>query len=253
MSSLAIAVRRIPNNVEVVVVIVVAFWWIIYESTRWFALGQMEYGWWIWESTTVEGSRIGPNGEAVALIEVFFFVLLFAFLRARGWTLRDLNLLGNVRSVWHAIIFFIMLLVIHVIIFKAITLMGLLYPKIQFELRTAFDRIYPDFTGEPQRWEMINFYSWLPSIVIDAFYYEFFLLCYLFKRLEKSSFFIVVGLTTAVRLLCYLHLGPYEWISILVISFSMGWYYWRFKNLIVPIVVHVLWNFIVFYFYPPHA
>ena len=246
MNSTPTVAHRIPNSIEVTIVMAVAFWWFIYESMRWFFRTLNEYGWTIWESATIEGSRVGYLAERVAVFEIFFFLKLFAFLKRRGWTWSDLKLSIGIRSAWHAIVLFLAIFVIHLIFFKVHTI---IHPPVQLHVGSLFDSIYPDVWSCLGPWQLINYYTWLPSIIIDAFYWEFFLLCYLFKRFDKASPFAVIGLGAAVRLLCYVHTGPVGWISILLVSVLIGWYYWKFRNLTVALAVHVLWNFTAFGFY----
>src|SRR5689334_6846491 len=105
MSSIAVAIRKIPNSVEVVVVMVIAFGYLIYESVRWLvmSIGDREFEYWKYWS--VKGSRAGYQAELDAIAEIIILSLTFILLRTRGWTRRDLNLQANVQSIWHSMVF----------------------------------------------------------------------------------------------------------------------------------------------------
>ena len=212
------------NSTEAGIVMLLAFGWFIFISTLMMLVRLNGHGSWT-DDVTSDGFN------QILIFETLILAITFCFLWCRGWSWSDLNLGCSINHIRDAIILLVVTMIILSTVFAALKAAG---------IYAVGDGAGTSVKGD------VNWYFLVPSILVNSFYEEFFLLCYLFKRLDRSTPVMIIGISTLIRVSYHTYQGPLGWISLLVMGIIMAWYYHKFKNLTAPMLMHTFWNLLIF-------
>lgn len=218
-------IKNLSPTCEFIVVILIAFGYFSFGSISQFFL--LPFG----KDILIERSSAGFYH--ILIYELFALLAISWFLKVRDWKLKDFNLDFSFKMVGIAFV----LLGIIFLIFDI-----LLWALILFDWRNVAIK-GPSFYVPD-----INIAIVVLVPLINPFFEEFFLIGYIFKRLENFEPWITILFSTAIRLTYHTYQGLMGILTAIIVGLVFSLYYYKYKKLTPLIIAHGILNFVSLYF-----
>jgi len=202
-------VRKLPRAVEFAIVILVAFGMFAYSAF---------IGW-------SRGSRydVITNADLSWLVtyELFAFLILATFLRARQWKLSDFHLLVSWKLTGAGI-----LLTLGTLLCSTVIAAG---------LGTWFE--FPPFDKS-----QVDFGTVLLFSVVNGIYEETFVVGYVVGYLARQSTWVVIIASALIRFSYHIYQGPEAVLFILPMGLVFAYLYVKYRRLWPLVLCHIILN-----------
>jgi len=176
------------------------------------------------------GSRMvdDKNLLAICFVELLGLVLVFYILKIRGYTSLDRSITFKPQYI------------IHIIAIYAISNIVLRYICILFN--DIAPSAYAGIIGHYHITKNASIISIVLLGIINPIYEEFLVVNYLFKKLEKLKPWLVIFISSIVRLSYHTYQGWACLITVLPLGIIFGFYYHKFKQTLPLIIVHSIYD-----------
>jgi membrane protease YdiL (CAAX protease family) len=219
-------IRALPFFVEFTIVLLIGFGYFSYLSLEWFI--------YYFNATLQNPSVTVSNSDIINLLktELLSFLLIFCFLRIRGWRIKSFDIKPNLKLTFYGIVLYIGVCLCSIFAFtlSATTLQ----PAI-------FSIGYPLDYSELDR-----------SIIVlgslhNSFFEEILVTGYIVKTLKhRMGFWFAIHISTFVRLVYHLYMGPMGIILIFPMGILFAYTYARWGRLWPIIFAHIVADVIGF-------
>ena len=161
--------------------------------------------------------------------EILTLCLVFVFLKARGWKIKDFNLDISLNLIGAGVVIFaIDYILVQIIATILIRLNIIIYPQLTCSL---------------------SFLEILAVSIINPVFEEIIVIGYVFKALEKKyRGWLIIIISTLIRLSYHTYQGSIIIAGILPMGILFGLFYWRSKKLFPLIIAHGLLDFVPLYY-----
>ncbi len=161
--------------------------------------------------------------------EILTLCLVFMFLKARGWRIKDFNLDISLNLIGAGVVIFAIDYILVQIIATILINLNLI--------------IYPQLTCSLSLLEI------LAVSIINPIFEEIIVIGYVFKALEeKYRGWLIIVISTLIRLSYHTYQGSIIVAGILPMGILFGLFYWRSKKLFPLIIAHGLLDFVPLYY-----
>lgn len=174
-------------------------------------------------------------GDLYSLIcfEIVILVMLYVFLKIRGWTIRDFNLEIN----WKLAAFALVILGVNYLLTYLVYIVLVISHLIPYPSTTIF-----------------KIFLTLPEIlmasIVNPIFEEIIVIGYVFKALKKKhKGLFIIGMSALIRYSYHTCQGSIALASILPMGFLYAYVYWRWKKILPLVIAHALEDFIGLYSY----
>ncbi|MDJ0716685.1 MAG: type II CAAX endopeptidase family protein [Prochloraceae cyanobacterium] len=161
--------------------------------------------------------------------EILTLCLVFLFLKARGWKIKDFNLDISLNLIGAGVVIFaIDYILVQIIATILIRLNIIIYPQLTCSL---------------------SFLEILAVSIVNPVFEEIIVIGYVFKALEKKyRGWLIIIISTLIRLSYHTYQGSIIIAGILPMGILFSLFYWRSKKLFPLIIAHGLLDFVPLYY-----
>ena len=161
--------------------------------------------------------------------EILTLCLVFLFLKARGWKIKDFNLDISLNLIGAGVVIFaIDYILVQIIATILIRLNIIIYPQLTCSL---------------------SILEILAVSIINPIFEEIIVIGYVFKALEeKYRGWLIIIISTLIRLSYHTYQGSIIIAGILPMGILFSLFYWRSKKLFPLIIAHGLLDFVPLYY-----
>jgi membrane protease YdiL (CAAX protease family) len=218
-------IKNLSPSCEFIVVILIAFGYFSFSSLCQFFLPPF--------AKAILLERSNTEFNYLLIYELLALLVIGCFLKVRDWKVKDFNLDFSFKMVGIAFALLGFIFLINGILLCIIWLFGWKGAVIK-----------NSFMCVPE----INISIIVLVPIINPFFEELFLIGYIFKRLENLQPWIIILISTVIRLTYHTYQGLKGILAITITGLVFSFYYYKYRKLAPLILAHGISNFISLYY-----